>query len=1005
MTFFRPSWRPVAPARALLVVALLAFAGWGHAATQTFSAEWIQASVLDDSTPALYARASTAPPGTYQHQYYSDFSAATLLHVADAKFGNAYANGLGDLQQFTPVSNTLSSGGGTFTITTVVAVPGMDLQLTQQITHTDGNRRIGKRWSIENTGDLARTDLRLIHFMDTFFGGDDSAKSFYDSANSMVYLRNNNYANWGIMGFNANPATPAASYFGGHYSTGLQQARAGQLDGTVNPNYVDAGYGLQWNRDTLAPGETWVIESSEVWTEAGQVQVLAPADQIVEADSTATLSFTVQNLGASPIDIALSTAASGTGWTPALVGASARTISADSAIVVEVDVAVPADAAGTSSTVTLTADGGVGGVSTTGATLGAEDVDVAITPSPVAFGSVQPGSSAVQTVTITNNGVTPATLDAVSTAAPFTVSADLCSSATLPAGGDCTLDVTFTPTSVQDYAGSLQVTVTSPLLVNLTADLGGSGAASPATVGTDAVSAITANGAMGGGNVSDDGGAAVTGRGIAYNTAGSPTLADQTVAAGSGIGSFSAALSGLSPGTLYYVRAYAVNSAGTAFGNEVSFTSARASQTIDFPHPGTQTWAVGGTFAIAASASSGLAVVFSTSTPAVCTVSGTTVTMLAPGVCTLSADQAGNATWLPAAQVTHDVVIDQRPSVVVEQAAGQSDPANAGPILFSVVFSEPVTGFDGTDVVLSGSAGASSATLTGSGANYSVAVGGMTADGIVTMSVPENVAVDAASNGNMASTSADATVAFDATAPSVAIEQAAGQADPANAAPILFTVVFSEPVSGFDSADLVLSGSAGASTATVSGSGANYAVAVSGMSDNGSVSAAIPAGAATDAAGNANLASSSNDNSIAFDASGPIPSIGVAPGQANPTAATPILFTVVFSEPVTGFDAGDVQLSGSASPARALVDGAGASYTVAVSGMLGNGTVTLEIASGAAIDASGNASVGASGIAATVRFGGAALPQPTMVPSLSTPLLLLLAGLVLAFGAVGFRIR
>src|SRR5439155_1111216 len=87
------------------------------------------------------------------------------------------------------------------------------------------------------------------------------------------------------------------------------------------------------------------------------------------------------------------------------------------------------------------------------------------------------------------------------------------------------------------------------------------------------------------------------------------------------------------------------------------------------------------------------------------------------------------------------------------------------------------------------------------------------------------------------------TVTLDNTAPSVTIDQASGQSDPTNQSPINFTVVFSESVTGFTASDVSLSGTAGATTAVVSGSGTTYNVAVSGMTGDGTVIATIPAGA------------------------------------------------------------------------------------------------------------------------------------------------------------------
>ncbi|MFN3557587.1 MAG: InlB B-repeat-containing protein, partial [Bacteroidales bacterium] len=90
-------------------------------------------------------------------------------------------------------------------------------------------------------------------------------------------------------------------------------------------------------------------------------------------------------------------------------------------------------------------------------------------------------------------------------------------------------------------------------------------------VTTSAVTSITQTSATGGGNVTSDGGATVTSRGICYGLNPNPTLSDFTVASGSGTGSFTAPMSGLTPGTVYYVSAYATNSSGTAYGNQQNF--------------------------------------------------------------------------------------------------------------------------------------------------------------------------------------------------------------------------------------------------------------------------------------------------------------------------------------------------------------------------------------------------------------------------------------------------
>ena len=93
------------------------------------------------------------------------------------------------------------------------------------------------------------------------------------------------------------------------------------------------------------------------------------------------------------------------------------------------------------------------------------------------------------------------------------------------------------------------------------------------TVVTSLVSEITTNSAKGGGEVTDDGGAEVTERGICWSTNENPTLNDNHVAAGTGTGVFTATMTGLEVGVTYHVRAYAVNEKGRAYGLDREFTT------------------------------------------------------------------------------------------------------------------------------------------------------------------------------------------------------------------------------------------------------------------------------------------------------------------------------------------------------------------------------------------------------------------------------------------------
>jgi hypothetical protein len=118
--------------------------------------------------------------------------------------------------------------------------------------------------------------------------------------------------------------------------------------------------------------------------------------------------------------------------------------------------------------------------------------------------------------------------------------------------------------------------------------------------------------------------------------------------------------------------------------------------------------------------------------------------------------------------------------------------------------------------------------------------------------------------------------------PTVTINQAPDQADPTNATPITFTVTFSEAVTGFTAEDVVLGGTAGADAVNLAGSGKNYTIAVSGMTRVGTVTAAVAADAAVDAAGNSSVASTSTDNAVLYVPGDPNPGVNDAPSVVAP---------------------------------------------------------------------------------------------------------------------------
>ncbi|MEI6821128.1 MAG: DUF1566 domain-containing protein [Bacteroidota bacterium] len=93
------------------------------------------------------------------------------------------------------------------------------------------------------------------------------------------------------------------------------------------------------------------------------------------------------------------------------------------------------------------------------------------------------------------------------------------------------------------------------------------------TLTTATIGNISATTATSGGNISSDGAATIIARGVCWSIFSNPTITDSKTTDSTGIGIYNSSINGLMPGTTYYVRAYATNSVGTSYGNQVNFTT------------------------------------------------------------------------------------------------------------------------------------------------------------------------------------------------------------------------------------------------------------------------------------------------------------------------------------------------------------------------------------------------------------------------------------------------
>ena len=309
--------------------------------------------------------------GDYVQQYYSTFESYLRLgETVYYSYGSGDDEGFGSSTGFIPVSMVQVNP---WTIQTTVDAGTSGVRILQTISYVNGSPYYAKTWRISNLGQTTYTDIGFLHGGDTYFGGDDRSMGHWEPSLGMVYLTNPDPAIAGIMGFYGDRTTPASHHYEDWYGSVWTALESGHLGDTVRSDFIDAGYGLEWDRGTLAPGDVWTITAYEKWTEAGFIQVFAPQEETAPVGTKVTLPFVItvfqQNTrpegepdflrspspSPSPLELDLSVSSS-LGWPVTLPQGSVVAVIPGVAATVDVEVTVPWTAlVGDRSTITLTA--------------------------------------------------------------------------------------------------------------------------------------------------------------------------------------------------------------------------------------------------------------------------------------------------------------------------------------------------------------------------------------------------------------------------------------------------------------------------------------------------------------------------------------------------------------------------------------------------------------------------------------------------------------------------
>jgi hypothetical protein len=348
---------------------------------------------------------------------------------------------------------------------------------------------------------------------------------------------------------------------------------------------------------------------------------------------------------------------------------------------------------------------------------------------------------------------------------------------------------------------------------------------------------------------------------------------------------------------------------------------------------------------------------------------------------------------LPAGGITDQTTVGLR--VTSTDAAGNASLANAtlrvdstvpaGPTIDAVAGDDSVSAAErAAGVTVTGTVaeanrpvtvtwGATSIAATVTGTTWSAAFGSgqVPADGATTVS---------ATFVNTAGTTSTATnrpVNVDTVAPTVVtIEAPPGTIT----GPTTFTFTFSEAVSGFTSADIARS--AGVTVGAVTTvSSTVYQALVTPPAGSGTLSISVPAAGVADGAGNQNAASSALNRAYAPPDTTP-PTLTITDNVAG-SATGPVTYTFQFSENVTGFAQGDIDVTGAAATVSGFTAVDGDTYTAIVTPPAGSGAFTVSVAGGAAQDAAGNGNTAAS--SSSQAFAPADSTPPTMTITDNVP--------------------
>ena len=320
-----------------------------------------------------------------------------------------------------------------------------------------------------------------------------------------------------------------------------------------------------------------------------------------------------------------------------------------------------------------------------------------------------------------------------------------------------------------------------------------------------------------------------------------------------------------------------------------------------------------------------------------------------PGAITISipagvvVDNASNCNQAASQSFQIDSVATSPNLVITDNTTGTA----LGDVSFTFNFSEAVFGFSADDISITGGSKGTFSGTDGDSSYSLIVTPDANSSGTITVDVPAAAALDAAGNSTSAQ---QATQAFDTESPTVVIsDDTSGTAT----GDVSFTFNFSEPVFGFSADDITITGGSKGTFSGTDGDSSYSLIVTPDANSSGTITVDVPAAAPLDAAGNSTSAQQATQ---AFDTASPTL---VITDNTTGTARGDVSFTFNFSEPVFGFSADDISITGGSKGTFSGTDGDSSYSLIVTPDADSSGTITVDVPAAAALDAAGNSNTAA----------------------------------------------